>query len=84
MSGVLELAVVAYLVVRLDVQLDLFAGEGADSVGGVWLADLCYKRIEKEEAYLICMLGGALCVGEVFGGEVVLCRWAVFDWDSGV
>jgi hypothetical protein len=24
----------AYLVVGLDVQLDLFAGEGADSVGG--------------------------------------------------
>jgi hypothetical protein len=25
---------VSYLVVRLDVQLDLFAGQGADSAGG--------------------------------------------------
>jgi hypothetical protein len=32
--------VVSHLVVRLDVQLDLFAGQGADSVGGKdWSAD---------------------------------------------
>lgn len=31
--------------------------------------------------YLICMLDGVLCVEEVFGGEVVICWWVVFDWE---
>ena len=34
-SCAVDLSSVAYLVVRLDVQLDLFAGEGADPVGGL-------------------------------------------------
>lgn len=47
LGGLAVLAAVAYLVVRLDVQLDLFAGEGADSVGGFWLADVFWERIER-------------------------------------
>lgn len=47
LRGFVVLAAVAYLVVRLDVQLDLFAGEGADSVRGVWLADVFWERMER-------------------------------------
>jgi hypothetical protein len=49
--------VVSYLVVGLDVQLDLFAGQGADSV---WVVSAGARREEggllAAFAYLICML----------------------------
>lgn len=73
----------AYLVVGLDVQLDLFAGEGADSVGGE--VSLLMRWIvcrEREDVYLICMVGGAVCcvcVGEMCGGGVVFVTARVFD-----
>lgn len=44
----------ADLVVWLDVQLDLFAGEGADSVGSV--SGICRGRRVVRERYLICMV----------------------------
>ena len=59
---------VAYLVVGLDVQLDLFAGEGADSGWGRedWSAFLCFcfgeMRGKRRGIYLICMLGELVVV----------------------
>ena len=56
----------AYLVVGLDVQLDLFAGEGADSGWGEdWSAFLCccfWGMRFKGDIYLICMVGEVVVV----------------------
>jgi len=57
----------AYLVVRLDVQLDLFAGEGADSgwIGQLVALFMLGERVVRGGIYLICMVGevGGCCCG---------------------
>lgn len=63
---------VSYLVVGLDVQLDLFAGQGADSV---WVVSAGARRgrgLLVAFAYLICMLASrCVRVGGVLGKSVV-------------
>ena len=57
----------SYLVVGLDVQLDLFAGQGADSVG--WLAG-CLRGCDGRSCWRCCLLDLHVCEFCV-GGLVV-------------
>jgi hypothetical protein len=54
---------VSYLVVGLDVQLDLFAGQGADSVG------LCQRMVDAGRVV------GGVCVLDLHVGEAVCEVW---------
>lgn len=66
----------AHLVVRLNVELDLFAGEGADSVSGVRYLHVWQMNWDNN-AYLICILARGLCGFVVCcgGGSVGMVVW---------